>query len=231
MFAPAPNAIARHKTATPPDPDGWYVEEPFAVHCLLDVLAELGLLSPGRPGTILDPCAGMGTIPAACRARGLVDVTAADLRDRGFPGVAGGIDFLGLPAYPPGSFDWVISNPPYFGGAGVLRALERAVPVARDGVALLVNVPFLASQERCPVFNGQPAPGCSISDVVILSMRPSMPPGTELAAGRVKQTGGKEDYCWVIWRHGHGARHPTIHWRLPRPEHTPPNRGKRRKAR
>ncbi|WP_156927157.1 hypothetical protein [Azospirillum halopraeferens] len=225
---PAANALSRHKREQPKDPDDWYVEEAFCVHVLLDVLEELGLLSPGRPGTVLDPHAGMGTIPGVCCARGLCDVTGSDLRDRGFPGVTGGVDFHGLPAYAAQSHNWVITNPPYFGGAGPLATLERAAAVARDGIALLVNMPFLAGQSRHVVF-ARPAPGWAVSDVVILSMRPSMPPGAALVAGAVKQRGGKEDFCWVVLRprdRVDGAA--RIHWRMPRPEHTPPGRGLKR---
>lgn len=213
-LAPAVNAAARHRPSrarAEKDPYDWYVEEPHAVHCLLDVLEELGC----RPTGVLDPFAGMGTIPAACRERG-IPARGSDVADRGCADVAGGIDFLGIPPYAPGSADWIVTNPPYYSGRGPVAALVPALRTARIGVAFLVNLPFLCSQGRHPFFHRHRP-----SDIVILSMRPSMPPGALLAARAVKQTSGKEDYCWIVWRHDAGRTGTVTHWRLPRPEHRP----------
>ncbi len=35
--------------------------------------------------------------------------------------------------------------------------------------------------------------------ILVLSRRPSMPPGELLAAGQVEQKGGMHDYCWCVW--------------------------------
>ncbi|CAK0756293.1 hypothetical protein CCP1ISM_670007 [Azospirillaceae bacterium] len=47
-----------------------------------------------------------------------------------------------------------------------------------------------------------------------------MPPGAALLAG-TRQTGGKRDYCWVVWRKDVRRDHPATHWAVPRPEHAP----------
>lgn len=204
---PSANAINRHaahdkrgKTPRPLDPLDWFVEEAFAVRGLLDWL---------RPtGVALDPCAGMGTIPRVARDWGL-ECLASDVADRGYDGVTPRVDFLLPGSYPAGAVDWVITNPPYFSGKGPRDFLEPALDVARVGVALLVNLPFLTGQRRHAFHTRSP-----LAHVLILSRRPSMPPGALLASGEVKQEGGKEDYCWLVYRHGHeGPR--TIDFLLP----------------
>jgi hypothetical protein len=219
---PAANAAARHKGAYAPNPYDWYVEPPEAVYPLLN------FCGPLRGKTILDPCAGLGTIPACLRAWSKfnplyqdceLNVTASDVALRDVPGVTGGIDFFACPApgeaqlgvapYRDDQFDWIISNPPYYGGKGPVEFFHRARRVARCGVAMLVNLPFLCSQSRNALFRLWPP-----SDVVILSKRPSMPPGEELRAGVAVQKSGKEDYCGVFWLFGVSCASvgTRIHW-------------------
>lgn len=221
---PAANAASRHKRAYTDNPFDWYVEEAAAVYALFDVIG----YSVQPAASILDPCAGLGTIPACCRAWGLGDVTASDIAMRDVPSVDGGIDFfacptdgdaaLNIPPYRAGQFDWIISNPPYYSGKGPVAFLERALPIARIGVAMLVNLPFLASQSRNTLFNQHPPHA-----LVFLSKRPSMPPGEELRAGRVKQKGGKEDYVWLVWSKWWGSAARTAYWPVPRDDYPPPH--------
>lgn len=227
VLKPAANAAARHKGDYAQNPHDWYVEEPHAVYALLDVLG------PMTRASILDPCAGLGTVPACIRAyrekkghRNCASVTASDIAQRDIPGVDGGIDFfacprfdeefIGAPPYREREFDWVISNPPYFGGKGPVEFFHRAVPIARFGVAMLVNLPFLASQGRNALFNDNRP--CAL---VFLSRRPSMPPGQELREGKVKQRGGKEDYLWIVW--AFGLPNSGAHWPPPRHDYPPPD--------
>jgi hypothetical protein len=44
----------------------------------------------------------------------------------------------------------------------------------------------------------------------LLTPRPSMPPG-HLILSNGKITGGKTDFCWLVFDHGY-AGEPTIHW-------------------
>jgi hypothetical protein len=193
----AKNAHNRHKTEWVHDPCDWYVEEPWCVDLLIDSL--------GLTGTVLDPACGRGTIVEVCRRRGL-DTTGSDLVDRGYPSCVAPVDFTLAGAWPQESFDHVVTNPPYYRSRGTVAFLEAGLRVARRSVSVLAPLPFLASQSRNPWFRGLP-----ISHVLILSQRPSMPPGALLEAGAIRQAGGKEDYVWIVASHGHRGL-PVVDW-------------------
>lgn len=195
---PSVSAIHRHKGKYAArgeggkDPLDWFVEEEWCADVVIDVINRWH----GPVESLLDPCAGRGTIPSRARALG-VDARGSDVADRGFADVEGRIDFLLPGAHPPNSVDWVVFNPPYWSGRGAALFLAPALATARIGVAMLVNLPYLAGQDRYLLFRNTP-----LTDVVILSIRPSMPPGALLVSGAVEQRGGKEDYCWLVFRHG-----------------------------
>jgi hypothetical protein len=185
-------AINRHSTSVWARADrDWYVEPSWCWTALA------GAVPAVFGGSILDPACGGGTGLDWCRRRGLA-ATGSDIVDRGCDAFL--MDFL-KHDYPL-TADAIVSNPPYSHvGQFALHALERA----REHVALLVQLPFLCSQRRYKIFTGTP-----VSDVVILSRRPSMPPGDCPQRPR----SGKEDYAWVVWRHGYEGA-PVIHWSLP----------------
>jgi hypothetical protein len=190
MTAALENAINRHVTREfKRHADDWYVEPAWCWGALFsNVRIE---------GTVLDPCCGGGTGLEYCAAHG-INAIGSDLVDRGAGMVAA--DFLSR-EYPLIA-DNIVTNPPY---RLTVEIAYQALHRARRKVALLVPLPFLCSQRRYELFSATP-----VSDVVILSRRPSMPPGD---AG-VRATGGKEDYCWVVWDHDViGA--PVIHWAKP----------------
>lgn len=195
----AENAINRHKAGGyEHDPHDWYVEEPWCADVLLDAV--------DFEGTILDPACGGGRIVETCRRRGF-DAVGSDLIDRGYAHCTPRIDFTLPGAWAPGSFDNIISNPPYYSGKGPVAFIDAGLAVARRRVAALVALPFLAGQRRNPWFRALP-----VSHVLVLSRRPSMPPGHLL--GSVAQKGGKEDYVWIVLTHGHTGR-PVFDWLLP----------------
>lgn len=175
------------------DPYDWYVEEGWCTGLLLDALAAAGTPVTGR---VLDPACGVGTVVEVLRGRGL-DAVASDIVDRGCPGAAAGVDFTQPGAWPAGSADWVVTNPPYYGGDGSRAYVERGLEVARVGVAVLVPVGFLFSQARHDWWRAQP-----VERLLYLSQRCSMPPGALLLSGEVQRGGGKEDYLWAVFRHG-----------------------------
>jgi hypothetical protein len=201
----AANSMNRHRTTWVKSPHDWYVEEAWCSDLLIDAVPHWA------GGTVLDPSCGSGLVVEAFRRRGF-DAIGSDLIDRGYEHCWPGVDFSLPGAWPPGSVDYVASNFPYYSGAGTRQFTLNALAVARKGVAILAPVPFLASQERYAWFKGLPA-----SLILIMSARPSMPPGELLQAGRVKQHGGKEDYCWIVFEHGHQGR-PQFDWIMPSEE-------------
>lgn len=184
----------------PSEPHDWYVDPPWCTELLLDAVP--------LAGSVLDPACGIGTIPDACRRRGLA-VTGSDLVDRGWPGTVAPVDFTRPGAFPDGAFDHVVSNPPYYGSAGVTAYARHGLAVARQTVCLLVPVHALFSETRYPLWRGLP-----VAQVIVLSKRPSMPPGGLYLEGRLPATGGKQNYVWVVLRHGHLGS-PTLDWAMP----------------
>lgn len=132
----------------------------------------------------LEPSAGGGAFVRALLARGCrVEVRDIDphasalkiddckVRSRG--------DFLGwTPSMRP---LWVVGNPPY---ADAEAHVRHALSVTRRGVAMLLRLAFLESQQRAPFWAEHPC-----SWVGVLSKRPSF-------------TGGGTDsaaYGWFVW--------------------------------
>lgn len=195
----ATNALSRHRSGDyAHDPHDWYVEEAWCTEGLADAVP--------FGGTVLDPACGSGRIVDVFRRRGF-DAVGSDLVDRGYPHCTPRVDFTLPGSWPAGSFDNVVSNPPYYSGKGSVVFLEHGLVVARRRVAVLVPLPFLAGQRRHALFTALP-----VSHVLVLSRRPSMPPGALL--GQVEQKGGKEDYCWIVCTHGHQGP-PSLGWLLP----------------
>ena len=118
-------------------------------------------------------------------------VTGSDLVDRGYG--EGGRDFF----LDPGPYVNIISNPPYdVCEQFILHALE----ITEGKVAAIVNLKFLASQGRRERFYIPHPP----AEVLILSRRPSMPPG----GTNIPAKGGTADYAWLVWDHCYQG--PTV---------------------
>lgn len=168
----------------------FFIEPSWAVDLLLD--------TEPFPGGVWDPACGSGTIVKACQARGMAAV-GSDIADRGFGGVQ---DFL-APAVDFDNVGNIICNPPYGIAADFI---VRALSVASRKVAMLVQSKFPYSQRRHALFTA-----CPPARLYFLSTRPSMPPGEMLLAGTVKATGGKLDYCWLVYDRAHSGP-TTAHW-------------------
>lgn len=177
------------------DSNDWYVEPRWCVDLLLEAERFVG--------TVWDPAAGSGTIPAACRAIGLYAI-GSDAVERGNDDIAAPFDFLAEDhrGFLDIEADNIIFNPPYGLAA---EFIEKALTIARFKVAVLVQQQFPFSQGRFDLFTKHP-----VSRLYFLSTRPSMPPGEALAAG-TKPAGGKVDYLWIVFDHDHKGP-PTAHW-------------------
>lgn len=154
----------------------WYVDPSWCTDLLLDRIP--------FSGPTHDPCCGSGTIPKAIAARHNIvqDYSGSDLVYRGYG--EGGRDFLS----DPGPYTNLIFNPPY---KIAEQFILHAVGIAKGKVAALVNLKFLASQgRRQRLFKPHPPMA-----VLILSRRPSMPPG----GSGIEAKGGTADYCWLVW--------------------------------
>lgn len=174
--------------------DDWYVEPAWVVDSLYKQIA--------LEGKIHDPCAGIGTIPDRFRELGF-ETSGADKIDRG----------KNLPVrdffFDENIYDNIVTNPPYKSAMGIIH---HGLARVRTGglICALVNLKFLSSQQRYKNFTG-----FELESVVVLSRRPSIPPGKFLESfGESARGGGSIDFAWVVFRAGGRRKAPTIHWSL-----------------
>jgi hypothetical protein len=178
----------------------WYVEPRWCVEQLADAIDFTG-------DKILDPCCGMGTIPEVFLDRGRL-VRASDLQDRGYIGCIPDLDFLS----PSAAIDIddstsIVMNPPFKQAEAFVR---QALRYAHRRVAIIQQLSFLASMGRNALFTEFPP-----SDILILSKRPSMPPGHMIAEmGDKAFRGGATDFCWIVWTAPHD-RETRVRWLSP----------------
>ena len=180
------------------DQQGHYPEPHWCSERLFDVE------SFGAPGAlILDPACGWGRIPRAAGAAGYTPI-ASDIADRRgdrlceLAGVGFTVcDFL---ERSPVSRPWSIaSNPPY---EHVEEFCERALAIVTYKVAMLVplrRLPAAHWLERMP-----------LESILLLTPRPSLPPGSWIEAGNTPG-GGSQDFCWLVFS---AQRSPPIAPRL-----------------
>lgn len=163
------------------------------------------LLDRFRLDALHDPCCGRGTVVDTALARGIA-ASGADIADRA-QGRFLVRDFLQDDAIYPN----LVMNPPYDRDRAVaiiLHAFEHIAPGGR--VAVLVNADFRHSQERYPLFIRH----CP-ELIIVLSQRPSCPPGEVLQLyGEQARGGGSINFDWIVWRRGYLG--PCLHeWKLP----------------
>jgi hypothetical protein len=142
-------------------------------------------------GAIWDPACGFGRIPEAARARGHI-IVYSDICDRGYDphGLKVIRDF-----FESGDkrVENIVSNPPF---DIFQKFATRALALANNKVALIWLVRTLPAARWL-----QDTP---LARVLLLTPRPSMPPGHVITRGE-KPGGGKQDFCWLIWDHTHGG--------------------------
>jgi hypothetical protein len=166
--------------------DDHYAEPAWVTERLLDV--------EHFPGAIHDPAAGFGTVPHVANQRGLT-ATAADIVDRRGP--FGELDGFTLQNFLTDDSlrDNVITNPPLH----IVEAFTmHALAVAKHKVAVVFPTGRLNAALHSWL------KGTPLARVWFLSPRPSMPPGYIITAGGTPG-GGKTDYCWLVFDHGHSG--------------------------
>jgi hypothetical protein len=173
------------------DPDDWYVEPRWCDDALFAAVE--------FEGAIVDPCCGLGRVLDAAKAAGY-DTIGADLWDRGL----GDRHFFAQRDFfsDNSSLSNVVCNPPYkFSDRFVSHAVERS----RGKTAVLLRVQWANAGARSRWLEALP-----LRHVLMLSPRPSMPPGAVVVAGE-RVGGGREDYAWFVFERGYAGR-PEFGW-------------------
>ena len=179
-----PSSIGRQKPIKahrwPRDPNDYYIEEKW---CSTRLFEELSF-----EGAIHDPACGSGRIIEAARAAGY-EAHGTD-KIRRTPLCEEELDFLeGWPPHrqPP---DNIARNPPF----RIAKAfIMRALVLCRRKTAMLLPLKCLGGAKRSRWLEQLP-----LTQVLTMTPRPSMPPGSLIEAG-MKPGGGKED-CLVRLR-------------------------------
>ncbi len=142
----------------------------------------------------IDPACGEGHMVAVLREY-MPAVTASDIFPYGFGGVA---DFTHPDeVYAPRG--WVITNPPF---KLAVDFVQRALQIARRGVAMLVRTAFLEGEERHALLFG-PNPPALVAQYI---ERVPMHKGRWSVNGTTATS-----YCWLVWAAG-GSREPRFTW-------------------
>ncbi|RSU57225.1 hypothetical protein [Sphingobium yanoikuyae] len=182
-------------------PQDWYVEQTWTVRALMQ------MVDFDRDATIWDPCCGLGTIPFAFSAAGFTAM-GTDLVDRWLAWeprhlFMGEHDFLGDQVHMLERMARlnIVANIPYGCAPGIAeRFVRRALMLASELVCILVPLRWRACEGRYGFFQEYP-PQLKLE----FCDRPSMPPGTALAALDPKTKRptawkrGTIDYMWLVW--------------------------------
>lgn len=145
-----------------------------------------------------DPACGDGAM-ARPMAEYLKAVMASDVHDYGFE-IAQIHDFL-QPFLPAGAaeVDWIITNPPF---RLAEEFVDRALDIARGGVAVLVRSVFIESTGRYQrLFRDRP-PSVMAQFVERVAM----------VKGRLdRKASSATSYCWLVWEKG-ARGEPRLAW-------------------
>lgn len=170
----------------------WYVEPESVIDTLFNSVA--------FEGAIHDPCCGGGTIPRVARRRGKV-ATGADIVSR-----APGFDVRNF-FTETRVFDNIVTNPPFSVAEAIVEQARRCTR-SHGLIAIVAQSTFLFSQGRCKLFD-------DCLRIVILSKRPSMPPGKLLQEHGEKIRGnGSINYCLCVWRKDYAPARTYIDWMM-----------------
>lgn len=141
-------------------------------------------------GGIWDPACGFGNIVKSARSSGL-NSSGTDLIKRSdycrFV-----LDFLSdweMTLAPP--FHNIVTNPPFNIAA---EFASRAISYSCEKTAIVFPTARLNAAHWLR--------GTPLRRVWMMTPRPSMPPGHVITSGG-KVTGGKMDYCWLVWESGY----------------------------
>ena len=166
-------------------PDEWYVEPSW---CSARLFQEESF-----DGAIYDPCCGSGRIVISALKAGY-RAYGSDINWRGWDSTPQ--DFLAHRDY----HDNLVMNPPF---DLVPEFAGQALNLARHKVAMIFPVARLNAARWL-----QDTP---LRRIWLLTPRPSMPPGRLLTFGNTP-SGGKTDYCWLVWQQGWFYNRTEMTW-------------------
>jgi len=177
----------RHEPADSPDD---FPTPPWATRALVEHIIGVDRV---RGLSCLEPACGRGYM-AKPLAEYFGKVDAADAYHYGFAPIR---DFLTFP-YEALSHDWVITNPPF---RLAEEFVERALVVARQGVAILARTVFLESVGRYEsIFKDRPP-------TVFAQFSERVP----MVKGRVDaKASTATGYAWFVWQAGEVG--PRLAW-------------------
>lgn len=139
--------IGGHSRKNPRVDNDYYATDPEAVFRLLEECPIFGM-------SFLEPCVGGGHIARAVLEYfdGLIDMTALDIVDRGYPGTIIQ-DFLTWET--DSRFDIIITNPPY---SLASEFVEKCMMLLSKGgcLAMFLKIQFLEGQKREALFRKYP---------------------------------------------------------------------------
>jgi hypothetical protein len=138
-------------------------------------------------GSIWDPCCGIGRVADAAHRVGH-STYATDIVDRGYRRFEGCADFLQCDR---GLATNIVCNPPFDRcDAFVRHALDLTRP---DGKIAMI---WLTRRLNAARWLAQ----TPLARILLLTPRPSMPPGQVILAGE-KPGGGTQDFAWLVFDH------------------------------
>lgn len=173
------HAVMSQRTEAKDSPDD-FPTPPWATRALLEHV--LGDTKTRRKQTCLEPACGAGHMAKVLNEY-FGRVECSDAYEYGY-GMKR--DFLAKP-YPPASYDWVITNPPF---RLAEEFLMSALEVARHGVAILARTVFLESAGRYNTIFRENPPSKFAQFVERVPM----------VKGRLdKKASTATGYAWFVW--------------------------------
>ncbi len=177
----------------PKDSPDDFPTPPWATRALIEHV--IGSPESLRSKTCLEPACGRGYMSKSL-GEYFGQVDSADAYHYGFAPVR---DFLTYP-YEAQSHDWVITNPPF---RLAEEFVERAMVVAREGVAIIARTVFLESVGRFEsIFSKTPPTKFAQFSERVPMVKGRVDPKASTATG----------YAWFVWEKGADDGHPRLMW-------------------
>jgi hypothetical protein len=154
------------------------------------------VIKPAPGESVLEPACGRGYMAAALKEF-FPKVMSADIFNYGYSSRIE--DFL-QSNHRPQSYDWVITNPPFNLAE---QFIDKAIPIARRGVAILTRLNFLDTQGRF----------IRLFDICPPDIIAQFADRVPMVVGRLdRKASTATAYCWLIWTHHHSEGGTKFMW-------------------